>query len=135
MDRFGRKKIIAIKAILSLVLLVPLIPFGLMAGDRSKINTVLAFYFGAIVCSTFSNDLMLFGFEKLPKDQRDNYIVIVASTRIIGIGIVCLIFYFGNKWVYFIIVEFVLLALLIPLYLKYVHESPLQVMVATVDQD
>jgi hypothetical protein len=135
MDRFGRKKIIAIKAILSLVLLVPLIPFGLMAGDRSKINTVLAFYFGAMVCSTFSNDLMLFGFEKLPKDQRDNYIVIVASTRIIGIGIVCLIFYFGNKWVYFIIVEFVLLALLIPLYLKYVHESPLQVMVATVDQD
>ena len=135
MDRFGRKKIIAIKAILSLVLLVSLIPFGLMAGDRSKINTVLAFYFGAMVCSTFSNDLMLFGFEKLPKDQRDNYIVIVASTRIIGIGIVCLIFYFGNKWVYFIIVEFVLLALLIPLYLKYVHESPLQVMVATVDQD
>ena len=135
MDRFGRKKIIAIKAILSLVLLVPLIPFGLMAGDRSKINTVLAFYFGAMVCSTFCNDLMLFGFEKLPKDQRDNYIVIVASTRIIGIGIVCLIFYFGNKWVYFIIVEFVLLALLIPLYLKYVHESPLQVMVATVDQD
>lgn len=135
MDRFGRKKIIGIKAILSLVLLVPLIPFGLMAGDRSKINTVLAFYFGAMVCSTFSNDLMLFGFEKLPKDQRDNYIVIVASTRIIGIGIVCLIFYFGNKWVYFIIVEFVLLALLIPLYLKYVHESPLQVMVATVDQD
>jgi hypothetical protein len=135
MDRFGRMKIIAIKAILSLVLLVPLIPFGLMAGDRSKINTVLAFYFGAMVCSTFSNDLMLFGFEKLPKDQRDNYIVIVASTRIIGIGIVCLIFYFGNKWVYFIIVEFVLLALLIPLYLKYVHESPLQVMVATVDQD
>ena len=135
MDRFGRKKIIAIKAILSLVLLVPLILFGLMAGDRSKINTVLAFYFGAMVCSTFSNDLMLFGFEKLPKDQRDNYIVIVASTRIIGIGIVCLIFYFGNKWVYFIIVEFVLLALLIPLYLKYVHESPLQVMVATVDQD
>ena len=135
MDRFGRKKIIGIKAILSLVLLVPLIPFGLMAGDRSKINTVLAFYFGAMVCSTFCNDLMLFGFEKLPKDQRDNYIVIVASTRIIGIGIVCLIFYFGNKWVYFIIVEFVLLALLIPLYLKYVHESPLQVMVATVDQD
>jgi len=33
MDRFGRKKIIAVKAILSLVLLIPLIPYGLMAGD------------------------------------------------------------------------------------------------------
>ena len=68
---------------------------------------------------------MLFGFEKLPKDQRDSYIVIVASTRIIGIGIVCMIFYFGNKWAYFIILEIASLVLLIPLYLKYVHESPL----------
>jgi hypothetical protein len=130
MDRFGRKKVIAVKAILSLVLLIPLIPLGLMAGDQSKINSVLAFYFGAMLCSTFSNDLMLFGFEKLPKDQRESYIVIVASTRILGIGIVCMIFFFTNKWAYFIIVEIALLAILIPLYLKYVHESPLQVMVA-----
>ena len=68
MDRFGRKKIIAVKAILSLFFLIPLIPFGLMAGEQSKINAVLGFYFGAMLCSTFSNDLMLFGFEKLPKD-------------------------------------------------------------------
>jgi hypothetical protein len=33
MDRFGRKKIIAAKAILTLVLLIPMIPYGLMAGD------------------------------------------------------------------------------------------------------
>lgn len=135
MDRFGRKKVISIKAILSLILLVPLLLLGLIAKDKSQINAVLAFYFGAMICSTFSNDLMLFGFEKLPKDQRDNYIVIVASTRIIGIGIVCLMFYFTYKWVYFMIVECALLSVLIPLYLRYVHESPLQVMVATGDHD
>ncbi len=66
MDRFGRKKIIAIKAILCLALLIPLISYGLMTGDISKINAVLSFYFGAILCASFSNDLMVFGFEKLP---------------------------------------------------------------------
>ena len=65
MDRFGRKKIIAIKALLCLIMLIPLVPLGLMAGDISKINAVLAFYFGSILCATFSNDLMLFGYEKL----------------------------------------------------------------------
>jgi MFS family permease len=102
MDRFGRRKIIAIKATLTLVCMIPLIPLGFMNG-QSKISTVLTFYFFSIFFSTFCLDLMLFGFEKLPKENRDNYIIILASTRILGIAFVCIIFYWANKWVYFII--------------------------------
>ena len=134
MDRFGRKKVIAIKAIMSFIALIPLIPFGFMHG-ASYINAVLAFYITALLFSTFSFDLMLFGYEKLPKNSRDNYIIILASTRILGIGIICLMFFFTNHWVYFIILECGLLSILIPLFIKYVHESPLQVMVASADPD
>lgn len=134
MDRFGRKKIIAIKASLTLLFMIPLIPLGFMSGS-SKISGVLVFYFLAVLNSTFTFDLMLFGYEKLPKNDRENFIVAIASTRILGIAVICVIFYWTNKWVYFIILQVCLLSILIPLFLKYVFESPLYVMSRFADQD
>ena len=101
MDRFGRKKIIVGKVILSMLMLIPLIPLGLLPGN--KIEIVLFFYFGALLASTFTFDLFLYGFEMMPKENRDNYVILLSATKIVGIAIVSLSFYFMSKWVYFII--------------------------------
>ena len=123
MDKFGRKKIIAIKAICCLTFLIPLIPLGFI--DSTHPNVVLFFYFAAVLASTFSFDLILHAFESLPKDNRDNIVVVFAATRIIGIAIVSLVFYFMDRWVYFIIIEVVLLLTLTVMYIKKVYDSPL----------
>lgn len=78
---------------------------------------------------------MLYGFETQPKDNRDNYVIILAATRIVGIAIVSITFYFTNKWVYFMIIEAGLLIILISLFMKYNFESPLQIMVSSGDHD
>ena len=93
-DRFGRKKVIVGKAILCLACLIPLIPIGFMY-DKSLINVALGFLFLAILFSTFNFDLMLMGFEKLPNSSRINYIIIVSATRIAGIGLIAIVFYFS----------------------------------------
>ncbi len=83
--------------------------------------------------STFNLDLLMFGFEKLSTDRRINYIVALTSTRITGIAIVAVIFYFTEAWVYLIIVLVSVMTISIPLYAKYVMESPLHVMTTTAD--
>ena len=93
-DRFGRKKVIAGKAILCLACLIPLIPIGFM-DDKSLINVALGFLFLAMLFSTFNFDLMLMGFEKLPSASRINYIIMVSATRITGIGLIAIVFYFA----------------------------------------
>jgi len=93
-DRFGRKKVIAGKSILCLACLIPLIPIGFM-DDKSLINVALGFLFLAMLFSTFNFDLMLMGFEKLPNASRINYIIIVSATRITGIGLIAIVFYFS----------------------------------------
>jgi MFS family permease len=93
-DRFGRKKVIAGKAILCLAFLIPLIPIGFM-DDKSLINVALGFLFLAMLFSTFNFDLMLMGFEKLPSASRINYIIMVSATRITGIGLIAIVFYFA----------------------------------------
>jgi hypothetical protein len=85
----------------------------------------------ALFFSTFTFDLMLFGFESLSKEDRTKYIIILVATRILGILILSLLFYFTENWVYFILFELCLLALLIPLYLKYTFESILFTMTST----
>jgi hypothetical protein len=114
--------------------LVPMIPLGLM-NESASINTVLGFYFLSIIMATYSFDLMLYGFECLPKNNRDNYVIILAATRVVGVTIVALCFYFFNKWAYFIIVQFILTAVLLGIFTKKAFESPLQVMVSTGDHD
>ena len=79
---------------------------------------------------------MQFGLENLPKQSRDNYVIVLqATSRALGIALVCLIFYFINQWVYFIIIELALLAICLGMFMKYAFESPLYVMTATGDHD
>jgi hypothetical protein len=134
MDRFGRKKVILGKALMCLVTLIPLLPLGFM-NEPALIKTLMGFLFLALLFSTFHIDLMLFGFEKLPQPSRVNYVIVLSATRISGIAIITIIFYLTEKWVYFILAMACCMAVLIPLYAKYVYESPLHVMTATADQD
>ena len=78
---------------------------------------------------------MLYGFEALPKENRENYVVILAATRMVGIVIVSLVFYYLNDWVYFIIINTFLVALFGAFYARHAFESPLQVMVSTGSHD
>ena len=133
-DRFGRKKVITVKALMCLLFLIPLIPFGFME-DRSLIRVSLGFFFMAVLFSTFNFDIMLMGFEKLPKASRVNYVVVMSATRITGIGLLALIFYLTEKWAYFMIVLVAFMAVLVPLFAKYVYESPLHVMTTSGDHD
>jgi len=55
----------------------------------------LGFLFLAMLFSTFNFDLMLMGFEKLPSASRINYIIMVSATRITGIGLIAIVFYFA----------------------------------------
>lgn len=73
------------------VCLVPLIPMGFL--KSSSIDATLAFYYIAIFFSTFANDILIYGYEQLTKAERAKYIIVLTSTRIIGIAVVCGIFY------------------------------------------
>lgn len=133
MDRFGRKKIIVAKVFLCIGLLIPLIALGFVESIHKQV--VFAFFFMSIFFSTFSFDLTIIGFEKLPKFNRENYIILLSTTRIIGIGIVCASFYFLQKWVYFVCIEVALLVIFIFLFMKFTFESPHHVLVSTASID
>ena len=120
------------KAILCLVFLIPLIPLGFLEG-KSLLKVSLGFFFMALLFSTFNLDLLLMGFEKQPNGDRVNYVIVLTATRITGIGLVAVIFYFTEKWVYLILVLVGCMSILIPLFIKYVQESPLYVMTTTAD--
>ncbi len=78
---------------------------------------------------------MCLGFEKLPKEDRDNFIVLLSATRFLGIGIICIVFYYLFEWVYFICIEVGLLVILGILFIKYDFESPHYVLASTANQD
>jgi MFS family permease len=135
MDKFGRKKVIVCKVVMTILMLIPLIILGYINSDIKNVPIVFSFYFLALFFSTFTFDLMLYGFETQPKENRDNYVIILAATRIVGIAIVSITFYFLNKWVYFMIIEVGLLIIMVSLFIKYNFETPLQIMVSTGDHD
>jgi MFS family permease len=118
MDKFGRKKIITIKVALCFVTITPMIALALL-GDKLK-YAVFGAYFLSVFFATFTFDLVLLGFEELPKSNRENYIILISATRIIGIGILCTTFYFLNRWAYFMSIEGGLLALFLILFIKFV---------------
>jgi MFS family permease len=100
MDRFGRKLIISIKSIGLLICLIVLIILGLIP-DISK-YALYSFYFLSIFFSTLTFDITTLGFEQLPKIKRENFLILIQSTRIIGVAVVCLSFSLFSNWVYFI---------------------------------
>lgn len=63
MDKFGRKKIILVKACLTLLFLCPLIVIGFI-GNILK-EAVFTTYFFSILAATFSFDVIIHGFEKI----------------------------------------------------------------------
>ena len=99
------------------------------------IKVSLGFLFMSLFFSTFHLDIMMMGFEKLPNYSRVNYIIVLSATRLSGIALVAIMFYFTEKWVYFIIVIISAMVVLITLFAKYVYESPLHVMTTTADHD
>jgi hypothetical protein len=124
--------VITAKALLCLLVLIPLIPLGFLL-DESLLKVSLGFFFLALLFSTFNLDLLLMGFEKLPNGDRLNYIIVLTATRITGIGLVSVMFYFTERWVYLILVLVASMTVIIPLFIKYVQESPLYVMTTTAD--
>lgn len=133
MDRFGRKLIITIKALGLLVCLLVLIIVGFIPSSGKY--PLYAFFFTAIFFSTFTFDIALLGFEQLPKSKRDNYIVLIQATRIIGVAVVCTSFSFLNRWAYFFMILAGLLAITIGVFIKFTFDSPCQIMVSTGSED
>jgi MFS family permease len=129
MDRFGRKKIIIIKILATLVLLAVLIVLGLI-GNVLK-SVVIAIYFLSLIFSTFLFDIILLGFETLTKGYRDNYVILYSATRNLGIGLLCGLFYFLSDWAYVIIVIAGLLVISLILFIKFVYESPHHMLAST----
>ena len=99
MDRYGRKRVIIWKAVGLAISLACLVPLGFV--KNAPMDAVLFFLFTALFSTTFSFDLMIFGIEQLPKNSRDNYIVSLTATRVVGIAIVSVCFYLMSNWVYF----------------------------------
>lgn len=122
MDRFGRKLIIAIKAMMSLVFLLPLLVMGFISHTKS--SAIIFMFFFSLLFASFSFDLYILGFESLPREKRPNYIIMLQLTKVIGVVILILSFYFTNKWVYFIIFELASIMILLVLYIKYSFDSP-----------
>ena len=123
MDRFGRKRVITWKSVCLAISLACLIPLGFV--KNAPIDAVLFFLFTALFSTTFSFDLMIFGIEQLPKNSRDNYIVSLAATRVVGIAIVSVCFYLMSNWVYFVILQLCLILVLLWAFNRMVLESPL----------
>jgi hypothetical protein len=61
MDKVGRKQVIVFKAALSLISLMPLIAIGFISSV--PMNAVFALYFLGLLTSTYTFDLILYGFE------------------------------------------------------------------------
>lgn len=133
MDKFGRKRTIIGKIVLCALSLAALIPLGLI--NSVPASAVFFFYFFALLSASFTFDLILFGFEQIPKNGRDNYVITLAATRVLGVALVGLSFYLMTKWVYFIILEIALMVILLSLFIKFTFESPLQIMVSSGNHD
>jgi MFS family permease len=121
-DRYGRKRLLVIKTILLTVLLVVLIILGLIGSVTKEV--VIALYFFSLAFATLSFDVSILGLESITKPNRDNFIILLSATRIIGVGLLCMLFYLLSTWVYPIIVIGGMVLILLPLNMKFLHESP-----------
>ena len=128
-DKVGRKKVIVGKAWLSLIFSLTLVILGFI--NKPLESVVLTIFFTLLFCSTFSFDLILHGFEKLPKQRRESYIVALSATKFVGIGLICIEFYFLNRWVYFFLIQSVMLLICILIYMKFTLESPHHILAST----
>lgn len=77
----------------------------------------------------------MLGFESLTKAKRDNFIILLSATKFVGVGFLCLIFYYLNNWAYFMVIEAVLMLVLSVLFLKYSFDSPYYVLASTGNVD
>ena len=75
MDRFGRKKVIMIKAFMILTALIPLMIIGFTKTANSQ--NLLPIYFISLFFATFTFDLSLLGYETLPRKLRENHFIIL----------------------------------------------------------
>ena len=133
MDKFGRKKIILLKIGMCILFLVPLLILGFVGNILKQV--VFALFFLCVFSSTFTFDLMLFGFEKLPKANRENFIILLSATRFLGIAIVCITFYYTKKWAYFMCIQIGLLIIFGSLLIKYAFETPYFTLISTGSND
>ena len=121
-DRLGRKIIILVKISLLILTLSALISVGFIIQTPHITYAVL--FLLSIMFGTFTMDLMMFGFESLPKDRRDNYVIILSSTKIVGAGITCGLYYYLGKWQYFYAIVTGLLIIMTLLFVKFTVETP-----------
>ena len=94
-DYIGRKKVIIWKVIGFLTLLTVIMTLGY--AKKTSGLTAISLYFINMSFATFSFDLQIMGFESLCKYDRENYIVTTSATRIVGVGLICIFFYFAHK--------------------------------------
>ena len=106
---------------------------GIFANARKEI--VLGLFFLALLSSTFFLDLQVLGFEQLQKQQRENFIILLSSTRFLGILVLCGCFHYLKKWTYFICIILVSTMILGLLLMKYTFESSHHLMVSTGNLD
>ena len=104
MDRFGRKKIIVLKVFFFLMILTALIIIGFVGDTNIPKQLAPTIFFLGIFFATFSFDMQIIGFESLCKLSRENYIITLSATRILGICILCVSFFVIKKWVYFFVI-------------------------------
>jgi MFS family permease len=74
-DRYGRKRLVVIKGLVMLGVLSLLIVFGFV-GHLFK-EAVIGIYFISLSFATLTFDISLLGFESMPHQTRENFIVIV----------------------------------------------------------
>jgi hypothetical protein len=133
MDAFGRKKVIIGKIVGFLTLIFVMIILGFV--NKTSGLPILSLYFIGMIFATFTFDLQIHGFESLCKQGRETYIISISATRIIGVGLLFLTFYFSKRWVYFFIMIETLTLILLALFIRYSFESPYYYLASTANMD
>ena len=85
---------------------------------------MVSLYFISLAFATLTFDISMLGFESTPKENRDNLIIVISITRLVGIGLVCMLFYLLKVWTYCIIIFAGMTIICLPLFMRYVFESP-----------
>jgi hypothetical protein len=106
-----------------------LITLGIIGSILKEV--VIAIYFFSLAFATLTFDISIIGIESLTKANRDNFIILLSVTRIIGIGIVCMLFYFIRLWVYPLVVVLGTAIILLPFIMKFLYESPHFILTST----
>lgn len=99
-----------------------LITLGLIGSILKEV--VIALYFFSLAFATLTYDVSILGLESITKASRDNFIILLSLTRIIGVGVICLLYYLLKTWVYPLIVISLMILILLPFVMKFLYESP-----------